>query len=130
MTTAAAAEVQVPEVVPPTRPPSRMGGRRPGAGRPKGARNKIAAQVKELLAPLDSKAIDRLEKIIANGNDREALEAIRLAWEYRYGKPQLQGDGMGGMFAAAVTDTAVLIAAGDERAYVAALRRARGDVAG
>ncbi len=103
------------------------GGSRPGAGRPLGARNKITQELKEMLAPLDEVGVTRLEKIIRHGSDKHALEGIRLAFEYRHGKPpQAQvecGEGDGSL----VDTGAVLVIGGDKRSYIEGLRRARGE---
>ena len=59
-------------------------------GRPRGARNKIARRLKALLEPADEQGVYRLLKIIQVGKPEHAIEAIRLAWAYRHGKPKRQ----------------------------------------
>lgn len=99
---------------------SGRGGSRPGAGRPKGARNKVARELKDMLAPADQKAVKRLIDIIDRGPPKAALEAIRLSWEYRHGKPKRvygeQDDPVG---------RNVIVVGGGEQEYIAALRKTR-----
>ncbi len=102
------------------------GGSRPGAGRPRGARNRITQELKEMLAPLDQMAIERLECIIRDGSEKQAVEAIRLTWAYRFGPPKGQGEYAEGEGSLADTG-AVLVIGGDQRSYIEGLRRARGE---
>ncbi len=77
-----------------------------------------------MLAPLDQMAIERLEGIIRHGSDKQAIEAIRLTWGYRFGPPKGQGEyaeGEGSL----VNTGAVLVIGGDERSYIKGLQRAR-----
>ncbi len=104
---------------------SRRGGSRPGAGRPKGARNRVAQELKELLAPLDQMGVKRLEGIIRRGSEKHALEGIRLAWEYRHGRPkqQVEHEGDGSL----IHPNNVIVIGGNEADCVSAWRRARGE---
>ncbi len=101
---------------------SRRGGSRPGAGRPKGARNRIAQELKEMLAPLDQMGVKRLEGIIRRGSEKHALEGIRLAWEYRHGRPKQQVE-----FEEEETihPDCVVVIEGSKEEYIGAIRRAK-----
>ena len=103
-----------------------MGGRRPGAGRPPGARNRITTELKELLAEADARGSKRLFQIIEKGTNREALEAIRLAWEYRHGKPKQEAEVPGATGGEQGGDRCLEIA-GTKEEYIAGLRAARGE---
>jgi len=94
-------KAQAPDstILPPTRAPTPLMGtdrtvlkRKNRGGRPKGARNKVTRRLKALLEPADEQGVYRLLKIIQVGKPEHAIEAIRLAWEYRYGKPKRQID--------------------------------------
>jgi len=104
---------------------SQRGGSRAGAGRPRGARNKIARTLKNLLAPADEKAVKRLMDIIDHGPAKEALEAIRLSFEYRHGKPRQIYEHPGDQ--EAPVDQNVIVIGGSERNYIQGLREARGE---
>ncbi len=99
---------------------------RPGAGRPRGARNKVTQELKEMLGPLDEMAIKRLKSIVMQGSDKQALEGIRLAWEYRHGRPKGQGEYAERQDILA-DHGAVLVIGGDEHEYIAAWRKAIGE---
>ena len=101
------------------------GGTRPGAGRPIGARNKVTQELKEMLGPLDEIGVERLEKIIRQGSDRAALEAVRLAWDFRHGRPKQQverGDDW-----SLIDPNNVIVIGGNEAEYIGGMRRARGE---
>lgn len=102
------------------------GGSRLGAGRPRGGRNKITQELKEMLAPLDQIGITRLERIIRRGNDKQALEAIRLAWEFRHGRPKAQVD-YAEEEGSLMDPNNVIVIGGNEAEYIAGMRRARGE---
>ena len=101
---------------------SGKGGTRPGAGRPRGARNTISRQLKEMLAPLDQMGIKRLEGIIRRGSDKHALEGIRLAWEYRHGRPKQQVELEE---EETIHPNCVVVIEGSKEEYIASIRRAR-----
>jgi len=131
-----------PELVPKEAMPKKKtgrGGARPGSGRPKGSRNKpknvrqMRQEFKELLEPLDRAGAMRLMNIILKGEDEKTvLEAIRIAFEYRHGKPlQVAAAGPGepgaGGLAIETDTTNVLVVGGDEASYVNSLRALRGE---
>ena len=78
-----------------------------------------------MLAPLDQMGIKRLERIIRQGGDKVALEAIRLAWDHRYGRPkqQVEHEGDGSL----IHPNNVIVIGGNEADCVSAWRRARGE---
>lgn len=117
-------EKKSPESTAPSPPAkSNRGGRRPGAGRPKGARNKVTAKLKQDLAPFDEIGLARLKKIIETGRDKDALDAIRLAWAYRHGRPtQVVEEHV--THATQVEQTLVRLG-GDKATYIETLRRMR-----
>ena len=70
---------------------AKVGGKRPGAGRPKGARNKATAEVKsaiaDLLTPHVPKAIQTLLDIMENGGSESArIAAAQTVFDRVYGK--------------------------------------------
>ena len=79
-----------------------------------------------MLAPLDEMAIKRLKSIVMQGSDKQALEGIRLAWEYRHGRPKGQGEYTEREDILA-DHGAVLIIGGTEEQYIDGMRRARGE---
>ena len=65
------------------------------AGRPKGAMNKATATLKEMLAPFDKTAIEKLKAIITDprllkSKPDVVVRAIELVWAYRHGRPRQQ----------------------------------------
>lgn len=63
---------------------------RPGRGRPPGSRNKITADLKDKLLPLEEKALARVGRLL---NDPKTppgvvVAAFELILAYRHGKPK------------------------------------------
>lgn len=78
-----------------------------------------------MLAPLDEMAIKRLKSIVMQGSDKQALEGIRLAWEYRHGRPKQQverGDDY-----SLIDPNNLIVVGGNEAEYIGGMRRARGE---
>lgn len=71
---------------------AKVGGKRPGAGRPRGARNKVTAEVKaavaELAKPHAHMAIETLVSICRDGeSDAARVSAAQAILDRAYGKP-------------------------------------------
>ena len=64
------------------------GGFRQNAGRPAGVPNKVSAEIRELLAPLDEPAVNRLRKLIDSEDDAVAFKCVELTLSYLYGRPR------------------------------------------
>jgi hypothetical protein len=64
------------------------GGFRENAGRPQGVPNKATKEIRELLAPLDQAAVDRLRKLIDSDDDAVAFKCVELTLSYLYGRPR------------------------------------------
>lgn len=64
------------------------GGARPNSGRPLGGVNKSTAEIRHLLSPSVAIAVARLQKMFDSADDRVALQAIELLFNYSYGKPR------------------------------------------
>jgi hypothetical protein len=75
-------------------PPSRpMGGRRPGAGRPKGVPNKITQPIKELAAHHSAESIATLVALRDHSeNDQVRLAAARELLDRAHGRPRQEAD--------------------------------------
>lgn len=76
---------------------SKVGGARPGAGRPKGSPNKATAQVREIAQQYTTKAIAALVRIVESGESEAAVvSAANALLDRGFGKPgQTIGDGDG-----------------------------------
>jgi len=71
---------------------AKVGGKRPGAGRPAGAKNKATAEVKaaiaDLLSPHVPRAIQTLIDVMENGSSESArVAAAQAIFDRVYGKP-------------------------------------------
>jgi hypothetical protein len=64
------------------------GGFRENAGRPPGVSNRVTKQIRELLAPLDEPAVNRLRKLIDSDDDAVAFKCVELTLSYLYGRPR------------------------------------------
>jgi hypothetical protein len=64
------------------------GGFRQTAGRPAGVPNKVTAEIRELLAPLDKPAVERLRRLIDSEDDAVAFKCVELTLSYLYGRPR------------------------------------------
>lgn len=75
------------------------GGKKPGAGRPKGVPNKATGEIKKIAQQYGLKAIKRLAKIIEDDNAdvRAQIAAAKELLDRGYGKsPQALTDSEGG----------------------------------
>ncbi len=60
-----------------------------GPGRPKGVPNKINREFKDLLQPLETEGIKKLQKMMKATEDPDfLLAAMRFVSEYRHGRPK------------------------------------------
>ena len=66
------------------------------AGPPPGSAEPDHHRTEGTLGGRGRAGLQRLFEIIEKGTNREALEAIRLAWEYRHGKPKQEAEVPGG----------------------------------
>lgn len=81
------------------RPKSRVGGARPGAGRPKGSPNKATASLRDVARQYTEQAIETLVQIALAGESEAArVAAANSILDRGYGKPSqvLSGDENGG----------------------------------
>lgn len=66
---------------------SKRGGKRPGSGRPKGARNKVTAEIRELAQPYAPEAITTLTRIMRRGeSDAARVAAAKEILDRAFGK--------------------------------------------
>ena len=72
------------------------GGPRPGSGRPKGARSKLADDIRELAGKDALKAWKRIVGLMQSEDERVALAAAQEVLNRRYGKPAQALTGEGG----------------------------------
>ncbi|HHH7389271.1 TPA: hypothetical protein ACP2SZ_005362, partial [Escherichia coli] len=70
------------------------GGKREGAGRPKGRRNKVTADIKEIAQSFGEEAITQLVEIMRDGDAPHAarVAATKEILDRGYGKPQQSVD--------------------------------------
>ena len=104
---------------------NKRGGIRPGAGRPRGARNLAARHLKEILAETDSLAIGRLKTFMRSKDPDVALAAIHLPWSYRFGRPPANLELHRGDIEIDNGYVVVIEAYGTEEQYIQAIRMAR-----
>jgi hypothetical protein len=65
------------------------GGRRPGAGRPAGSKNRVRHEAKERLRRLlDPVEAGLVKKLLLSGDQRVALETLRLVWSITDPQPR------------------------------------------
>ena len=50
--------------------------------------NRVTKEIRELLAPLDEPAINRLRKLIDSEDDAVAYKCVKLTLSYLYGRPR------------------------------------------
>lgn len=75
------------------------GGKREGAGRPKGSRNKVTADIKEIAQSFGQEAITHLLEIARNGDAPPAarVAAVKEILDRGYGKAKQSMEHSGGM---------------------------------
>lgn len=81
------------------------GGPRPGSGRPKGARSKMADDVRALADVDAPKAWKKIVGLMGSDDERVALAAAQEVLNRRYGKPAQAITGEGGQGAVKVAFT-------------------------
>lgn len=63
------------------------GGKRPGAGRPKGSQSKTSLEIKAAFSKHSAKLVDRIMKLVDSDNEAVSHAATKTALEYGFGKP-------------------------------------------
>jgi hypothetical protein len=72
---------------------SRVGGRRPGAGRPPGVPNRITRPLKELASQFGPDALQTLVSIMNEGENEQArIAAAKELLDRGYGRPRPEAD--------------------------------------
>jgi hypothetical protein len=75
---------------------SKRGGKRPGAGRPKGVPNKINRALKEIAQQYTEDALQVLQDVMKNGDsDAARVAAAREMLDRGYGKPKTTNEHTG-----------------------------------
>lgn len=105
-------------------------------GRPKGSKNIVPKQLKEMLLRCDELGVKELERQIQDStlSAAERREAVYLAWVFRHGKPKEQitmagpdGKPLPPGTGISVQQNTLIVAGGTEEDYVRSLRSARGE---
>ena len=68
------------------------GGFRPNAGRRAGTPNRITQEIRELLRPLNERAVARLGALLESTDDTLAFKACELVLAYGFGRPRAAVD--------------------------------------
>lgn len=77
-------------------PPKKNGGARPGAGRPKGRKNLLSAELKELAQSHGQAALETIVSVMLTGESGSIrLAAAKELLDRGYGKPLQQTEIMG-----------------------------------
>jgi len=115
------------------------GGKRPGAGRPRGSKNTPKAELdrrsrldlrkefRELLEPCERAGVMRMTRILLDEEtkDEVAVEAFKVICQYRHGTPQPMVREAGDSSTGNVVQNNMLVVGGDEQSYIGALRQMR-----
>ncbi len=67
-----------------------IGGKRPGAGRPKGVPNRITREIRDAAAPYSAKALKALVRVMDSkeSSDSAVVAAATTILAYAHGKPR------------------------------------------
>lgn len=65
-----------------------MGGKRPGAGRPKGQPNRVTQEVREMAGEYGPQALEKIVTLLGSNDEKTVLAAAKEVLDRAYGRPK------------------------------------------
>lgn len=65
-----------------------VGGKRPGAGRPKGSRNRSTVEIKKLASQYGPAALEKIVQLMDSEDEKVSLAAAKELLDRAYGRPK------------------------------------------
>jgi hypothetical protein len=65
-----------------------MGGKRPGAGRPKGQPNRVTKEVREMAGEYGPQALEKIVTLLESDDEKTVLAAAKEVLDRAYGRPK------------------------------------------